>query len=752
MQLLEKDSNTRFRILNVTEEYVILINMDTPNKCDIRILNHKNVFEQLKNENFVIIEEPEDKRIIDEQMMEEHVLLKYKRNKYIIEAINSLYAPNYTGLLRKGNIQIINELIKASKLTRTSIWHIIIKYLQSGCKESALLRIPSTANLKGLTTRNKRGRVSIIQERNGKIITDKDREIMAIYTKKYIENKQLTYKKCYDDMIIDHYSIQEYKDGLFKYEELPHDQRPTYHQFRYYVRQHTNKEERLASKYGTRRFRNKKRILNGTSLSNVHGPGDIFEIDACELDISVVSLMDRNKAVGSPVVYFMVDVFTHLIIGASLSFHNNSIIAMTDCLASLVEDKAKVLESVGININTTNQGLTLDDAMPSNIKPHIIRADHGSDFISIQAQRIAKELSIEIQYVPPGTGSMKGNVERSFRSFQQNFLDLTVNAGTKDYSDGKSKHNQQAKLTVEDVRKLMYSFILLYNTTQHESTYNMTPDMVANNVGQIPAEIWRYGIKKIGNPSVITDTKQFLYSLLIPAKAKIKRDGIHYKKLRFIPDYKDNATHNVMFSATNTAIPFEIRIDPRRVGTIYYVTNQKELYYAKLVDDDNHRIIAEMTWPEYETFLKEQSLLRRQKEFESDKTRRAHRRDDRATVQNAKAISGKGRTNDKDMREIRAAEKNRVSQEYAFENRFRLTTVESEQEKTEENTDTIKKPKHIEVCNLLTNTNTDQPPTKKEEDQNDPGLKNMTEEEKRKYFAQLAAKEMENEDFYFLEE
>lgn len=148
---------------------------------------------------------------------------------------------------------------------------------------------------------------------------------------------------------------------------------------------------------------------------------------------------------------------------------------MTNCLAGLVEDKEKLLQSLGISITPTPSALTLDDIMPTNIKPKILRMDHGSDFISKQSQRIAEELSINLQYVPPGTGSMKGTIERSFRAFQRDFTDLTIHAGTKDYTNGKSDHNREAKLTIDEIRIIMYSFIIMHNSTQHRSTYDLPP-------------------------------------------------------------------------------------------------------------------------------------------------------------------------------------------------------------------------------------------------------------------------------------
>lgn len=666
----DKESDTNYRILNINQNRIAVINANTPNCLNIVLWGTKDFYNKIMSGKIEIIKETDSNTIVNNNDLPPHVQKKYLRNKLIIDSINTVYAPEYIGLTEKRKKPVIEELILNSGLTRTSVWAIIIKYLQSGCKESSLLRKPVDANLADKTTTKKRGRTSEIQDRNGKIITDEDRKIMEKYMKMYADNKFTSMKKCYDDMIIDHYTSQHYTGDSFIYQELPADQRPTFYQFTYYIRQHMPTEERHIAKMGKREYRNQKRLLTGTALNDTTGPGDIVEMDACELDISVVSALNRKEAVGSPVVYFMLDVYSRLILAASLSFDNNSILAMTNCLASLVEDKPKLLESLGLTIVPTKSGLTLDDVMPSNIKPRTIRVDHGSDFISKQSQRIANELNIELQYAPPGTGSYKGVVERSFRTFQAYFLDLVLHAGAKEHTNI-SKHNTKAKLTIEDVKKLLYSFILQYNTTQHESRYHLTPDMVKNKVGHIPAEVFRYGIQHAGNPPYITDVKQFLFSLLIPVNASLRRSGIHYKGLRYIPDLSsDLEIQNIMMSAKNGSIPFAARIDLRTVSTIYYIDDSKNLRAATMVNDANHREFAAMTWPEFEKFQKEERLLSAQKEVESAKTRRAHRRIDKETVKEAKAASGPGRTNTKNMRETRAVERSRVAQELSFGNRF----------------------------------------------------------------------------------
>ena len=672
MRLHDNRTNTDYRVLNVSTEGTSIINLNRDTVIDITICGNKELRDLMLSGDVEVVEEPENNKVIDVNILPEHAVPKYLRNKLIIDTINASFAPNYLGLTHKRK-PIFNEVVKRAGLSPLSVRKIIIRYLQSGCKEIGLLHRERPDILKNRSTNFKRGRVSENPDRNGKNLTDEDREIMDEYMKKYLANKLITEKKCYDDMINEHYT-KEIFDGSYKSQELPPNQCPTYGQFKYYIRINSAKEERMEKRLGRREYRNQKRLLTGTSLNGVSAPCDIVEMDACELDISVVSATDRSKAVGSPVVYFMIDVYSRLILAASISFDNNSILAMTNCLASLVEDKEELLKSLGITIAPLNSGITLTDAMPTCVLPKIIRFDHGSDFISKQAQRIGQQLNVELQYAPPATGSLKGVVERSFRSFQSEFIDLTFGAGTKNH-DALSKPNREAKLTIEEVKILMYSFILQHNTTQHDSAYHLTPDMVKHKVGHVPAEIWRYGVQHAGNPTYITDKEQFLFSLLTPESAKIRRDGINYKKLRFIPDLDhDKNIRNLMLSAKNGSLPITIYIDLRTVRQVYYMGKDNKLYVAKLVKDINHKEFSMMTWPEFDAFCKEERRLLAEKDVEAGKTRRAHRRIAKEIVKDAKPH--KGKTDDKNMKETRAAERSRVAGELAFDKRFGFGQVE----------------------------------------------------------------------------
>ena len=55
------------------------------------------------------------------------------------------------------------------------------------------------------------------------------------------------------------------------------------------------------------------------------GPGDLWEVDECEIDLSLVSVENPSVTVGRPIVYVMIDVYTRMIVAYSVAFDNNSV-------------------------------------------------------------------------------------------------------------------------------------------------------------------------------------------------------------------------------------------------------------------------------------------------------------------------------------------------------------------------------------------------------------------------------------------
>lgn len=111
-----------------------------------------------------------------------------------------------------------------------------------------------------------------------------------------------------------YFSSTDVIDGEQTIRLKPESERPTFYQFYYYAHKRLTRKEINRIKTSAEQQRNDHRLLLSDSLDGVKGPGDLVEIDACEVDISLVSEVNPEKTVGRPVVYFMIDVYTRIIL------------------------------------------------------------------------------------------------------------------------------------------------------------------------------------------------------------------------------------------------------------------------------------------------------------------------------------------------------------------------------------------------------------------------------------------------------
>lgn len=157
-------------------------------------------------------------------------------------------------------------------------------------------------------------------------------------------------------MNILHFTQAEIIDGVATRLLLPECQRPTYKQFYYYAQKHLTKEEKDLIKTSAAEQRNNKRLLISDSLKDVYGPADMVEIDACEADVSLVSELDPDQAIGRPIVYFMIDVYSRIILAVSVAFDNNSILGITNLFLNLADDKQEYCKNTVSNLMTKDYG------------------------------------------------------------------------------------------------------------------------------------------------------------------------------------------------------------------------------------------------------------------------------------------------------------------------------------------------------------------------------------------------------------
>lgn len=586
-------SAIRYRIIDISSDMVFLCEMDINS---LRITAHNlDTFICLISDNEIIAEKDNDDSIFDTDKLNPALKEKYEKHRCAIHEILNLFRGNYAELSTKKTKPDLYKILKKYSVPKSSFWRLIVRYFQSGMKDSSLIDYKFYGNSKNTEYHYsyKTGSKTKYIGSSGIIISDEIKNIFDEALKEYKSGRQKTLVSCYNKMNLLHFRRTEMFGGSTSVALLPISERPTYKQFLYYASTHITLQEKDAIKTSAQEQRNNKRLITSDVLFDVSGPGDLVEIDACEADVSLVSSFDPNKTIGRPIVYFMIDVYTRMILAVSVAFDNNSYLGVTNLFLNLVDDKQDYCNRFGMGFDNV-------EMWQSNIIPRRLRVDRGSEFKGKEFDRLCNELGIEKQIVPGASGSLKGVVEQSFHQMHSK-----QNSHLEDYGliekRYDSQHHKEASLNIEQYTKMVINFVLTHNQ-EYDTNYPRTKDMIIKKVDPIPCSLWKYGVEKYGTPRPITNKEQYFYNLMIPVKAKLNRRGICYKNLFYLAN-NDPELLKEMFRAGTKKIPFEARMDMRDVGHIYYLRGGKLIDAPLNPNLTGNADYNNMTMKQYEEYL-----------------------------------------------------------------------------------------------------------------------------------------------------
>ena len=584
-----------YRIIYVSAETMVLCQIGA---SSLSLTEHlTTVILNLVRQKVFLVEQ-DTPTIFVAESLSPNIREAYETKLNMMNEVSRIYGPTYMRLSGKAPKPELKEILQRYGVAKTVFWRAINKYLQSGMQNVSLVDSKAFGLNAGKEYEytKKPGRQSNSITASHVVLNDEIKQHFAEALAYYKKSRNITIQAAFDEMNNLHYTKVEIVNGVPTPILYPPATRPSYKQFYNYFQTHLTEQEKDLIKTSAREQRNNKRLLTSDSLFDVHGPGDVVEIDACEADISLVSMLDKNQTVGRPIVYFMIDVYSRIILAVSIAFDNNSIVGLTNLFLNLADDKKAYCQRFGMDFD--NPAL-----WPSNIIPNKVRVDHGAEFKGKEFERICKELNIERNLVPVATGSMKGIVEQSFRQLHLKQNPHLGKCGLieKRYD---SKHHVEATLNIQQYTQMVIAFILSHNQ-QCLTGYPLTKDMIEKKQQPVPYLLWEYGTKQYGAPRPITNYQQFVFNLMVPVKAKLSKKGICYKNLWYLPStMEDPFLSREMFDAGTKKVPFEVRIDPRDVGHVYYIRKGK-LIKAPLNERLNGNIdYKNLTFKQYEDYQK----------------------------------------------------------------------------------------------------------------------------------------------------
>lgn len=553
---------TQYRVIGYRAGLFSLCEMNTK-KLTIFLLPSKDLV-KWATEGAARVEKSNSSNILLPDLKDENYLKKQALMQFIMQEYGPLYEKLY-GKTTKTNLK---KTMEDLGIQRDAAWRAIRRFLQSGLDMAAIVdgRSLRSGKRNPYKYSKKTGHPTMNALGKGVPLTDEIRTYFDEAIKDFLIGRVKTKKDAYMTMIEKHFINEEETPTGIRVSVLPDNLRPTLKQFLNYTRVRVPQEEIDKAKTSAREQRNNKRLLLSDNLQGVMGPGDLWEVDECEIDLSLVSVENPSVTVGRPIVYVMIDVYTRMIVAYSVAFDNNSVLGITNCFLNLLDDKQELCNRFGIQIGANE--------WPSKILPLRLRSDYGAEYISHAMDTICCKLGVAKELVSPATGSLKGQVEQLFHQIHAAQNSLLEGKGLieKRYD---SNHHQEAILNIQEFEAVLLTYIVGHNRKYMEK-YPLTKDMRQQNVDPCPIDLWKYGVSLNGSPRPITNEVMFRHSLLLPVKASVGRAGITFKGLFYINLQDEALLRDMYLASTHGKKKLESAcIDPRNIGHLYYIREGK---------------------------------------------------------------------------------------------------------------------------------------------------------------------------------
>ena len=353
-----------------------------------------------------------------------------------------------------------------------------------------------------------------------KTLSDDEKNIQWAINKYYYNRKKNSLNFAYKMMLSKKYTDDEGR-LLQKY--------PSFNQFRYWYSKNKKLLTYYISRNGMSDFMRNDRVLLGDNAQVFASAPGTAMADSTVLDLYVVS-DDRTQVVGRPTLSVIVDAYSYLCLGYSLSWEAGEF-SLRDLMCNVIADKKEHCKKFGIMIS--------EEEWPNNKLPGIIITDRGADYAGYTYSQLA-ELSVHIQNLEGYRADKKGPVEKFFDLVQNYFKPHLKGAGVvaPEYNQRGSyfgDYKESSCLTLKETETILLRCIIHYNTKHLIENFPYTQEMIEMGVKPYANDIWKYGVENLRGCNLIDGISQeeLVLTLLPRTTGKFSRYGLKVNGMRY---------------------------------------------------------------------------------------------------------------------------------------------------------------------------------------------------------------------------
>jgi len=460
---------------------------------------------------------------------------------------------------RKGRIK---AAVDAYDVTRPTVVTAIMRYWQRGMTFDAIRpdysKCGGPGKQRNITSGRKVGRPRSISPGIGISVNDDLRRKMQAGVDFYLNTKKPSQQEALDLVVRLYFShLVEDANGI-RVEVM--EEKPTLAQFNYHLANFRSLSKRFKARHGRQKYKLEGRAIVGKGDQNTQGPGDKFQIDATIADVYLRSQFDRRRIVGRPVIYFVIDVWSRLIVGVYIGFEGPSWVGAMMALTNMVTPKKEFCRQYDIEIE--------EDDWPSHHAPRTILADRG-ELMSVQlGENIVNSLRIQIENTSPGRGDLKGIVERRFRVVPSIFKQFTPGYVEPDFGKrGADDYRLDAAMNLKEFTQIVIHAILQHNRETIDDL-QVPAEMTTEGLSAIPLDLWKWGIENRSGALRQLPLVDVALAVMPTDTARVTAKGIRFHGGFYSCDAAESGG---WFSKARLKgdWPVEVSYDPRSLDKLY---------------------------------------------------------------------------------------------------------------------------------------------------------------------------------------
>lgn len=606
IEFLDEKKSVRILWISTDYSYCYTIDMNT----ELLRINKRKIqhIEECLERGIAVREKDSKHSLRTERNISQSDVDKLKKAKEKIDFILENCSEPYIYQIRYRG-EVIRKTIEKLGGSKASIYKYVRKYLQGGRATYSLL--PDYYNCGGRNKPKKVGEKKIgrpnlqsqvQQDREGvNVSEDTKKKFINAINKYYKNDNEIPLTEVYDLMIEEDFCTEVMEDGEYKKKQMEHYQIPTIRQFRYWCENLVEIVELMKKRKGDKEFKNNYEGLKSDSREETFGPCFKAQIDAKICNVQIVNRL-RNKVIGKPVRYFVVDQFSSYIMGLYVGLDSPSWNGASSAIFNCIEDKVEFCGSYGIAIKA--------DEWINSTLPKVLLADRGPEFSGKLLNYAVENLGIIVQNTQAFTARNKGIVEQSFNTTEMKMRTLTPGAPKgKFINRGERVPQKDAKYTIEDITRTYISIVINHNNKVCKN-HPHAGELIKEGIVPTPLNIYMWGLKKYSGALREYDIDFVKLNLMRRGVATVTEKGIKDGERYY--DCERAITENWYTKARiGKSWKVDICYDARRMNNIYIIgamANELEICtlregssfykdssYEEVLDFEKHKTICSNT-------------------------------------------------------------------------------------------------------------------------------------------------------------